>query len=219
MHEALVPFLLGFATGSIPVAWLLVRFATRRDVSLEGSGNVGALNASRVAKSKAVGIGVMVLDVCKGAAAVWLAVAWQGGWAFEALAAATLGAVAGHNYNPWLSIARRKLVGGKGFAAASGGLLMVRPWIVPLWLAALILTWVVLRRTRGIVDEAPSSTMATLAMIPVGWWVYDLPTAWMTAGIALLCVPKILPELPAVFAEARDRRAEGAPAPDATETP
>lgn len=192
--------------GSLPVAWVVVRLVTQQDVSREGSGNVGAANALRVAKSRWVGVAVMVLDACKGAAAVWLAVWWQGGWAFLALAAATLGVIAGHNYNPWLSLLQRKLVGGKGFAAAAGALLVFRPWLVALWLATTLAMWLGLRRTRGITDEAPSSAVATLSMIGWSLLVYDASTAWMCVAIAILVIPKILPELPAVLAEARARR-------------
>lgn len=206
MPPALVPFLLGYAVGSVPMAWLLVRLATRQDVSQEGSGNVGALNASRVAKSKWVGVGVMALDALKGAAAVWLAVWWQGGWAFTALAAAALGAIAGHNYNLWLSLAHRRLVGGKGYAAAAGAALVFRPWLVVAWLATTLVLFVLLRKTRAIDDEAPASALSTIAMGGFGLLLYDVPTAWFGLGVALLCVPKVLPELPAVFAEAKALR-------------
>ena len=210
MHPAVVPFLLGFAVGSIPAAWLVVRLATKQDVVREGSGNVGAANALRVTRSKWVGIAVLVLDACKGAAAVWLAVAWQGGWAVGALGWATVGAVAGHNFNPWLSIATRRLAGGKGFAAAAGALLVFRPLVVAGWLLTCLVAWLGFRRARGITDDAPASVIATIAMIPAAWLLYDAATAWTCAGINLLCVPKILPELPAVFAEARARKGQDA---------
>ena len=108
-------------------------------------------------------------------------------------------------------------MGGKGFAAAAGAALVFRPLLVATWLGTLLVCWLLLRKTRGIVDEAPSSTIATLAMIPFGYALYDPPTAWFGLGVSLLIVPKILPELPAVFAEARERREAGAPPPDASD--
>jgi acyl-phosphate glycerol 3-phosphate acyltransferase len=190
-----LPFLLGFLLGSLPMAWLLVRVVTRQDISAQGSGNVGALNASRVSSSKWVGVGVLVFDALKGASAVWLAVWWTGGWDFAPLAAASLGAVAGHNYNPWLSLVARRLVGGKGFAAAAGAMLVLRPWLVPVWLGVALLAWFGFRALRGIVDEAPASAVATMALIPLGYVLYDPPTAWLGLGLSVLCVPKIWAEL------------------------
>ena len=217
VHPVVTSSLLGFLVGSMPVAWVVVRLARRGDVSREGSRNVGALNALRVARSKWVGVGVMVLDVLKGAAAVWLA-AWIFGDVDEwPLIAAALGAVAGHNYNPWLSIAQRKLVGGKGFAAAAGALLVVFPLLVPAWLGTTLLSWLLFKKSHGITDEAPASAVATLAMIPWGGLLYGMPALWFGVIVSILCLPKIMPELPAVFAEARARRAVGAPPPDASD--
>jgi len=195
----LTPFLLGFLVGSLPMAWVLVRVLTRQDISAVGSGNVGALNASRVAKSKWIGVAVLVFDALKGATAVWLAAWWTGGWDLAPLAAGGLGAVAGHNYNPWLSIAARRLVGGKGFAAAAGAMLVFRPLLVPGWLAVGVLAWVGFRLARGIVDEAPASAVATVSVIPLGYLLYDPPTAWIGVGISILCLPKIAPELKALL--------------------
>lgn len=192
-------FLMGFLFGSIPVAWIAVAASARRDVAEEGSRNVGALNALRVARSKRVGIAVMVLDILKGAAAVWLASWWVGGHAFAPLAAAGLGAVAGHNYNPWLSIARRKLVGGKGFAAAAGVLLVLCPWLVPAWLGTTLVFWFVFKQTHGITDEAPASAVATLSMMPWGYGLYGVPVFWLGVGMTILCIPKIIPELITLF--------------------
>ena len=194
-----IPFLFGFALGSIPFAWIVVRYFSRRDVSNEGSHNVGALNASRVSKSKWVFLGVFLVDFLKGAAAVWLAAWWAGSWDFEVLAAAAAGAVAGHNYNPWLSLAQGKLVGGKGFAALAGASLVFRPWMVVAWLVTCALSMLFFRKARGIADEAPASALATLSMIPWGYALYGVPSAWYGLAVSVLVVPKIIPELITIF--------------------
>ncbi len=199
MSALVTPFLLGYVLGAVPVAWVAVRIARRRDVSREGSRNVGALNALRVSRSKWVGIVVMLLDGLKGAAAVWLAAWWFESGDFGVLAAAGLGAVAGHNYNLWLSIAQRKLVGGKGFAAAAGVLLVLRPLMVPAWLGTTLAAWFLFKKTHGITDEAPASAVATVSMIGWGVLLYDMPTLWMGVGFTILCIPKIVPELIELF--------------------
>lgn len=211
-----MPFLIGVLVGSIPAAWFAVRLVARKDVSRAGSENVGALNALRVAKSKRLGVTVMAFDCLKGALAVYLAAWWIAGRVvlpfaqpgidaleFLPLAAAGLGAIAGHNYNPWLSIAQRRLVGGKGFAAASGMLLVLCPWMVPAWLVTVVLSWFAFRAWRGIVDEAPASAVATMAMIPLGYAIYQpdqgVQTAWLGVGMAVLVMPKVVVELRALL--------------------
>ena len=61
--------LIGFAVGSIPSGYLLVRLKTGEDVRQTGSGNIGATNVSR-----ALGVGggviTLFLDAAKGAAKV-----------------------------------------------------------------------------------------------------------------------------------------------------
>jgi len=198
--ELATAFAMGFLIGTLPAAWVIVHFTRSKDVSSQGSGNVGALNALRVARSKWVGISVMILDMLKGAAAVWAAAWWFGWDVYGPLGAATVGVVGGHNYNPWLSWARGKLVGGKGFAAASGALFVVTPWVVPAWLGSCVLAWVFFRKTHGIVDEAPASAVATLACVGWGYLLYDVSVAWTCLGIFLLCMPKIWPELRVLFA-------------------
>jgi glycerol-3-phosphate acyltransferase PlsY len=192
----LAAFGLGFLAGSVPVAWIAVRLVARRDVSHEGSGNVGALNASRVSGSRLLGLLVLLGDALKGAAAAWLAGrSGLGAWDPVGLqAAATVGAVAGHDYNPWLSLAARRLVGGKGFAAAGGALLVLAPLLVPVWLGVCAAAWALLRWARGLRDEAPATLAATLAL-PVAAWLWEGPEAVVACtALALLILPRLLPE-------------------------
>ena len=194
-------FLLGVLLGSVPMAWVVVHLHARQDVSSAGSGNVGAFNALRVSKARWVGVLVMLLDGGKGALAVWLAT--RLGLVGEALylqCAATVGVIAGHNYNPWLSLLRRRLVGGKGFAAAGGALLAFRPWLVPIWLGVGTLAWFLLYRLRGMKDEAPASAVATLALLPASWLLYDTPTLCAALGLCVLVGPKLVPEVRGLLA-------------------
>ncbi len=64
--------LIGFALGSIPSGYLLVRLKTGEDVRQTGSGNIGATNVSR---ALGVGGGVITLfiDAAKGAAGTFVA--------------------------------------------------------------------------------------------------------------------------------------------------
>ena len=197
MAELLVPALLGFLVGSVPFAWIAVRWRTGRDLGSEGSGNVGALNSMRVARSPAVGIAVLLLDAAKGVGAVLLA-RWVSS-ASHADLAGVVGAVAGHDYNPWLSWVRGRLTGGKGFATAAGGLGATLPMLVACWVGVTLGTWLVLRATRGLRDESPSTALATLLLPPAGLWLYGTPGAITGAALALLVLPKHVAEVRAVL--------------------
>ncbi len=190
-----LPFALAFLLGSVPAAWVVVRLVSRRDLSAEGSGNVGAANAFRVSKSVWVGVLVVLLDATKGALAVWLAPRVGGDDPTLHLQyAATVGVVAGHNYNPWLSIARRRLAGGKGFAAAAGALLVVHPGLVLAWLIVCAVAWFVIRAAFGVRDEAPASAVATGALVPLAL-SYEMSTFWMALALLALVGPKLVREV------------------------
>ena len=189
--------LLGVALGSIPFAWLLVRWRTGHDVAGTGSGNVGALNASRVARSRGLGVLVLVLDLAKGAGAALLARALFA--APHADLVAGVGTVAGHDYNPWLSIARGRVVGGKGFATAAGFLLVTVPWCVVFWFGVLLPTYAILRKAIGMRDEAPSSFLATLLLPVPTALTYGTAAALATCAVAALVLPKHVHDLKTLF--------------------
>lgn len=201
MDALLLPFLVGAALGSVPFAWLAVRWRTGRDVGAEGSGNVGALNSMRVARSPALGIAVLALDAAKGAAAVLLA-----GTLFTAPhagLAAMVGAVAGHDYNPWLSLARGRITGGKGFATAGGALAFALPWLIAVWLGLAFLAWGLFRTLRGITDEAPATALATLLLPLLALALYGEAACEATVALALLILPKHVREVRALLVPPR----------------
>lgn len=101
---------LGYLLGAIPFGVLLTRVAGAGDLRAIGSGNIGATNVLRTGR-KGLAAATLLLDLLKGAAAVWIVgAAWPG---HELLAAA--GAFLGHCYPVWL-----KFNGGKGVATLMG---------------------------------------------------------------------------------------------------
>ncbi|QDX27565.1 glycerol-3-phosphate 1-O-acyltransferase PlsY [Sphingomonas suaedae] len=101
---------LGYLLGSIPFGVLLTRMAGAGDLRQIGSGNIGATNVLRTGR-KGLAAATLLLDLLKGAAAVWIAQAlWPG---TGVLAAA--GAFIGHCYPAWLGFR-----GGKGVATLMG---------------------------------------------------------------------------------------------------
>ncbi|WP_439540841.1 glycerol-3-phosphate 1-O-acyltransferase PlsY [Sphingomonas sp.] len=101
---------LGYLLGAIPFGVILTSLAGAGDLRQIGSGNIGATNVLRTGR-KGLAAATLLLDLLKGAAAVWLAQAlWPG---LGMLAAA--GAFVGHCYPVWL-----KFKGGKGVATLMG---------------------------------------------------------------------------------------------------
>jgi len=141
-----------YLVGSVPFAYIFVRYVTGRDVRREGSGNVGATNALRSAGWK-VGVSVTVLDVAKGSLAVWAMMVFnpESSW----LAASMLAVVAGHCFPPWLLFR-----GGKGVATGFGAFLL----IAPLSALAALGVWIVMLAVFRWVSLA---SMTATASFPV----------------------------------------------------
>jgi glycerol-3-phosphate acyltransferase PlsY len=106
--------LLGYLLGSLPTAFLLVRWKSRLDVRTAGSGNVGTLNSYEVTGSFLVGALVLAVDAAKGMAAVALSGALPN-HDFAHQACAGVFSLLGHNFPVWL-----RFRGGRGLATAAG---------------------------------------------------------------------------------------------------
>lgn len=130
----LAAYLLGSLSGS-----LLLGKLRGVDIRTQGSGNAGGTNAFRTQGLK-FALGVVVIDIGKGALAAWLglrfAEAPDGAWLAYATAFA---AVVGHVWPVWHGFR-----GGKGAATVIGATLVLWPSAVPVllatWIAVLILT-------------------------------------------------------------------------------
>jgi acyl phosphate:glycerol-3-phosphate acyltransferase len=110
---AAVSIILAYLIGSISFSYLFGRMLKGIDIRKHGSGNAGATNTLRV-----LGVGpavtVLILDVAKGVAAVWLPV-WLGQdelW-FQVLCG--IAVIIGHNWPVYFGFK-----GGKGIASTIG---------------------------------------------------------------------------------------------------
>lgn len=155
--------LVGYLVGSFPTAYLLVRWKANLDIRSEGTGNVGGLNSYEVTKSKTIGIAVLIIDLFKGALAVVL-VGYFFGDAFVNLGLATLGAVAGHNYSVWIGFR-----GGRGLATAAGGMLLVNPLVVAVWIALWLVVFIPVRNVHWGNIVATVATPFLLILLPHDW--------------------------------------------------
>lgn len=119
--------LLGYFVGSLPTAFLLVRWKRGLDIRNAGSGNVGAMNTYDVTRSRLLGAVVLLVDLLKGILAVFLSSMLLAN-DFWTMGVGGIGAMLGHNYSLWL-----RFRGGKGLATAAG-VMLVLGWIfVAVW--------------------------------------------------------------------------------------
>ena len=117
-------FLLAYLIGSVPFGLLIVKLSTGKDIRNVASGRTGGTNAMRAAGFGA-GLITALLDILKGAGAVWLAQAINPGshWVHTF---APIFAILGHNYSIFLpdfdeNRRFKGLRGGAGGAPTVGG--------------------------------------------------------------------------------------------------
>jgi glycerol-3-phosphate acyltransferase PlsY len=131
--------ILFYLIGSIPFAYLILKFRHRKDITEEGSGNVGTMNAYETSGSKTSGVIVLLLDVVKGAVPVWWFLNYSGLNPYFLLIPSFL-IVLGHNFSIWL-----KFKGGRGLATAAGMMLIVNFILIAAWVIVFFLVFLVRR--------------------------------------------------------------------------
>ena len=132
------------------------------DIRVRGSGNAGGTNALRTLGWR-FALGVVVIDIGKGALAAWVGLLLYApaAWSAAALAyACVLMAAIGHTWPVFFAFR-----GGKGAGTLVGGLLVIWPLSVP----CLLLVWVVLLTSTGYVGLA--TICAALGLIPAAMWL------------------------------------------------
>jgi acyl phosphate:glycerol-3-phosphate acyltransferase len=133
MISAFIAIPLAYLIGSIPSGLLVVRIATGKDVRTIESGRTGGTNAMRAAGFFA-GLATGILDVLKGAAAVWISKNIVDGTDWMS-AASGLMAIIGHNYSAFLiekgEDGKIRFKGGAGGATTLGAAigLWAQSWI------------------------------------------------------------------------------------------
>lgn len=172
-----------YLLGSISFAVLVVRRKTGEDIRSEGSGNAGATNVLR-AHGKKLAILVALLDVAKGAAAVFLVrlVTADPRWA----AAAGFAAILGHVFPVFYSFR-----GGKGVATAVGAFAV----LAPLALLVCLGVFVAIVAATRYVSLGSVVSMALLPAVAGGLFGAAGAVVTAAAATALLVIAKHLPNL------------------------
>lgn len=150
MSKYLIIFALSYIVGSIPFAYIIVRLFFRKDISKEGSGNVGAMNSYEVTGRKWVGFLVFLFDFLKGISVVLISRYLIPDDDF-AILAASFSVVLGHNFSLFL-----RFKGGKGLATSAGVLLLIQPIILLLWVILWLLIYNFVKKDMDIANPATS---------------------------------------------------------------
>jgi len=119
----IVAVVIGYVLGSIPFGLLIVKFKTGKDIRTVESGRTGGTNAARAAGFGA-GLLTAIMDILKGATAVWVAQLLDPANHVVHVLAPVF-AILGHNYSFFLlerdANGKLKFRGGAGGAPALGG--------------------------------------------------------------------------------------------------
>ena len=168
-------YLLGSLSGS-----LLLGRLRGVDIRTQGSGNAGGTNALRTQGWK-FALGVVLIDVGKGALAAWLALRFAPAAgilpSLSLACLAVLAAAIGHVWPIWHGFR-----GGKGVGTLLGGVLVLWPAAVP-WL---LLAWLLVLVGTGYVGLA--SVIAVACLVPLAL-INNVDTARLLfASVAALLV-------------------------------
>jgi len=155
MQETLLIIILTvifYLVGSIPTAYIILKLLHKKDITKEGSGNVGAMNSYDVSGSKKTGILVFIIDLLKGVVPA-LFVLYVLHLNFEASFIPLVALVAGHNFSIWL-----KFKGGRGLATSAAIFFVLNYWVVVIWCFIYLISFLIKKNVH--IDN----TVATILM-------------------------------------------------------
>jgi glycerol-3-phosphate acyltransferase PlsY len=156
-----VSTLRAYLIGGLPFGYWFVRLIAGKDIRTMGSGNIGATNVQRTAGSKA-GVFVLLLDICKGFLAVFLA-SLMTRHNDVGIALGVVAVMLGHCYPVFLGFK-----GGKAVACFIGAFL----YLAPLALAAITLVFVA---TVALSRHISLGSIVGAALFPFALWLIERP--------------------------------------------
>ena len=171
--------LMGYLLGAIPFGFLFVKITKGIDLRDVGSGRTGGTNSLRAA-GLGVGFLTFLMDIVKGAAAVWITRAIMGdilppAYLPWAEVAAGVMAVVGHNWSIFL-----KFGGGAGTGPNVG-------WALAIWWPVAIIACIVGGALLYGLGMASVASLAVAALIPiifaVRYFTDDVSAAYMVGGL------------------------------------
>jgi len=124
-----------YLIGSIPSGYIFIKFFHKKDITKEGSGNVGTLNAFQVSRSHFTTISVLLIDLLKGALPPYL-LSYLSNHDLLTIYTGCCFIVIGHNYPIWL-----KFKGGRGLASSAGIFAVINFAVLVTW----CIVWIIVR--------------------------------------------------------------------------
>jgi glycerol-3-phosphate acyltransferase PlsY len=148
-----------YLLGSVPAAYLAVKWSRGIDIRQYGTGKVGASNVMRLT-SRWLAIPVAIFDIGKGALMVWAAQMLG----LNAAAQVTVGIITiiGHNWPIFLNFK-----GGRGVFTSLGVITMLSPWL------GLIIF--VMPYTLAPIRQVALGVFFALASLPIFSWFLSQP--------------------------------------------
>lgn len=136
--------ILGYLLGSFPTAYIVVKLATGKDIRMEETGNVGAMNTARTTGKFYLFFLVFLIDAAKGYLGVFLPtlISEPGYNLVLSISLGAFGVVLGHCYSVYFKIKDGKFAGGKAIASMAGILFgvsfvkLLLPWGIVLLIPA-----------------------------------------------------------------------------------
>lgn len=160
-----------YLIGGIPFGYLLVKLKSGADVRAMGSGNIGATNVLRTT-GRGLGVLTLLLDIGKGALAVWLA-DYLTDHSLTAMALAALAVMAGHAFPIFL-----KFKGGKAVASFVGAFL----YLCPLPLLTVLVVFVI---TVGFTRYISLGSVLAAGFFPLAVFLIEHPPVVIVLSAAI----------------------------------
>ncbi len=185
--EFLYIMLISYLLGSIPFAFIFVKFTVKKDIRYEGTGNIGAMNSYDVTGKKWIGFSVTICDSLKGILAVLLAMIIAGDYPISYTFAAFF-VVLGHNYNIFL-----KFKGGRGLATALGCFLLLNLFFPVIWGLLWLLAFYLIKKNVHIANSFATFIMPLFVfIIPYSFlknftFFLYLPETHLKITVVLVC--------------------------------
>ncbi|MBP1155246.1 MULTISPECIES: glycerol-3-phosphate 1-O-acyltransferase PlsY [unclassified Paenibacillus] len=168
---SLLSLVIGYLLGSVSFSYLAGKLLKGIDIRQHGSGNAGATNTMRVL-GKGPGIAVLLLDMIKGMAAVWIGSLLSGGDSlFEVLAGVSV--IIGHNWPIFFGFR-----GGKGIATTVG-VMATLAFLPTLYAGIIAVLTIVLTRYVSL------GSLLFTALLPIFIWFMDLPNEFLVLSLLL----------------------------------
>jgi acyl phosphate:glycerol-3-phosphate acyltransferase len=142
-----------YAIGSVPVGYLLVKKKYRKDLTSEGSKNVGTLNTLTVSKSKTAAAIVLLADFLKGGLPVYCLI-YIFNLSINVVFVSSIFLIIGHNYPVWLGFK-----GGRGLATGAGIFSVVNVLLLFTWCALWLIYFFLVKK-----DVLAANLTATLLL-------------------------------------------------------